>query len=338
MMKRRYIAHSSLRLGGLVLLLSVLSACQVPDVSLPKLSLTRETPAPVEVGSGRIQRVPIPANRLLPVLAGDTIYSLATRYQITPQSLIADNDLSPPYALQQGQNLKVTPSREHIVRPTDSLFTISQRYAVSQYHIVELNQLPTSGELVIGARLLIPDTHDFTVLDGGKGANTALAKPAIAPTTTVAKVAAATRPAPKASPQPRKNFVAPAFGASDGFTWPLEGEIIQDFGPAGKGIHNDGVNISAERGSAVSTAAPGTVAYIGENLKSFGTLVLVKHDGGYITAYAHLDSVSVAEGDVVSSGQVLGQVGQTGRVTSPQLHFEVRLSRQPINPHDIIKS
>ena len=88
----------------------------------------------------------------------------------------------------------------------------------------------------------------------------------------------------------------------------------------------------------MSTAAPGTVAYIGENLKSFGTLVLVKHDGGYITAYAHLDSVSVAEGDVVSSGQVLGQVGQTGRVTSPQLHFEVRLSRQPINPHDIIKS
>ena len=146
----------------------------MPDVSLPKLSLTRETPAPVEVGSGRIQRVPIPANRLLPVLAGDTIYSLATRYQITLQSLIADNDLSPPYALQQGQNLKVTPRREHIVRPTDSLFTISQRYAVSQYHIVELNQLPTTGELVIGARLLIPDTHDFTVLDGGKGANTAL--------------------------------------------------------------------------------------------------------------------------------------------------------------------
>lgn len=65
---------------------------------------------------------------------------------------------------------------------------------------------------------------------------------------------------------------------------------------------------------------------------------MVKHDGGYITAYAHLDEITVAEGDVLGAGQVLGTVGQTGRVDSPQLHFEVRQSRQPINPHDIIKS
>ena len=140
------------------------------------------------------------------------------------------------------------------------------------------------------------------------------------------------------SDKPRKNFVAPSFAAGDGFTWPIEGEILQDFGPAGKGVHNDGVNIAAIAGANIQTSAPGTVAYIGRNLKSFGSMVLVKHDGGYITAYAHLDEIKVSEGDVLGAGQVLGTVGQTGRVDSPQLHFEVRQSRRPLNPHDVVKS
>ena len=84
------------------------------------------------------------------------------------------------------------------------------------------------------------------------------------------------------------------------------------------------------------TSAPGTVAFVGTGLKSFGNLVLVKHEGGYITAYAHLSDILVKEGDVLTVGTNIGQVGMTGRVDSPQLHFEVRQSRTPINPRDII--
>ena len=320
----------------------LLTGCQtpelsLPDIELPTLSLTRETPAPVEIGAKRINRVPIPVSRVVTALENDTIYSVATRYGVTPQSLIADNDLGAPFALSQGQQLAITPPREHIVKRTDSIFSISQRYAVSQYHIAELNGLTEPYQLVEGQALLIPDTHDFTVLDGAKGVNTTLARPANAPQTSVAKANSTIVSVPK-SATPQKNFVAPAFGANDGFSWPVEGEIILDFGPAAKGVHNDGVNIAAITGTNVQASAPGTVAYIGRNLKSFGSMVLVKHDGGYITAYAHLDDISVAEGDVLGAGQVLGTVGATGRVDSPQLHFEVRQSRQPINPHDIIKS
>ena len=324
-----------------LVMLSGLTACQtpelkLPDVELPKFSLTRETPAPVEKGL-RIERAPIPASRVIVAQPGDTIYSLATRYQVTPQSLIADNDLPAPFTISQGQSLKISPTRVHVVSVTDSLFTISQRYAVSQFHLAELNELSEPYQLVEGQSLLIPDTHDFTVLTGAKGVNTALARPAPKPVTTVAAVNQDIRvPAP--SKAPRKNFVAPAFRTNDGFTWPVEGEIILDFGPAGKGVHNDGVNIQADLGATVSAAAPGTVAYIGRNLKSFGSMVLIKHDGGYITAYAHLDDIRVEEGDVLGAGELVGTVGQTGRVTTPQLHFEVRQSRQPINPHDIINT
>ena len=322
--------------------LMALTACQasdfkLPEIEVPKLSLTRETPAPVEVGGKRIARLPIPVNRQITVQEGDSIYALATRYQVTPQSLIEDNDLAPPYAVRAGQSLAITPQREHIVQPTDSLFTISQRYAVSQFHLAELNELSAPYSLVTGQSLLIPDTHDFSVLDGSKGVNTALARPAPKAVTTVAQANKNLADVPKKAAV-RKNFVAPSFASGDSFTWPLQGEIIQDFGPIGRGIHNDGVNIGARQGENVQTAAPGTVAYIGRNLKSFGSMVLIKHDGGYITAYAHLDEIAVAEGDVLGAGQVLGTVGQTGRVDSPQLHFEVRQSRQPINPHDIIKS
>ncbi|MGC6536459.1 MAG: peptidoglycan DD-metalloendopeptidase family protein [Candidatus Puniceispirillaceae bacterium] len=334
--KTNYLRITMTQAAVLVAGTMMLSACQAPQ--LPKLSLTRDVPAPVEIGANRVQRESIPVNRQITVRSGDTIYTLATRYQVTPQSLIQDNNLVSPFTLNAGQILAITPRREHIVGPTDSLFIISQRYAVSQFHIAELNDLTAPYELVVGQALLVPDTHDFSVLDGSEGVKTTLVRPAPAPTTSVAVAQSNQIAAPAKSQAPRKNFVAPSFDAQDGFSWPIKGEIISDFGPAGKGVHNDGVNIKAPFGTDVATSAPGTVAYIGENLKSFGTLVLVKHDGGYITAYAHLDNIAVAEGDVLPAGAVVGQVGQTGRVSSPQLHFEVRLSRQPVNPHDIISS
>ena len=103
-----------------------------------------------------------------------------------------------------------------------------------------------------------------------------------------------------------------------------------------RGVHNDGINIAAVAGADVLAAAPGTVAFIGREIKSFGTLVLIKHKDGVITAYAHLDSVLIKEGDVVEGGQKIATVGQTGKVDTPQLHFEIRKARRPIDPRTLI--
>ena len=299
---------------------SLLAACQAPN-----LSLNRSTPAKLVVAPLREPVEAIPPNQIVEVRANDTLYAVATRYQVTPQSVIEANGLQPPYNLRKGQALKLVPRRTHIVRPGDSVYVISQRYAVSQYQLSQLNYLKPPFELKIGQKLQLPNSLDFSVLDVGLPdgvSSTNIAQPT--PTETSVPTA------------PRKRFVAPSLAGSSGFTWPVQGEIITEFGPSQRGVHNDGVNIAASEGASVGAAAKGRVAFVGTNIKSFGKLVLVKHDGGIITAYAHLGDISVKEGDIVTAGQSIGTIGRSGRVDSPQLHFEIRKSRQPVYPRSLI--
>nr|MBA3811257.1 M23 family metallopeptidase [Caulobacteraceae bacterium] len=149
------------------------------------------------------------------------------------------------------------------------------------------------------------------------------------------------RPAPaygSAYPAPRSPETAPAVasaaavGAGRGrFIWPVRGEIISPFGVKGIGRRNDGVDVRSPQGSLVRAAAAGEVVYAGDQVPGFGNLVLVKHADGWVTAYAHLDKVSVQMRQTVTQGQELGQVGQTGGVTEPQLHFEIRFAPTPVD-------
>jgi murein DD-endopeptidase MepM/ murein hydrolase activator NlpD len=116
------------------------------------------------------------------------------------------------------------------------------------------------------------------------------------------------------------------------FQWPVEGEIIETFGPKQGGRRNDGINIAAPEGAPFRAAAAGDVAYAGNEIPGYGWLVLVRHEGGVITAYAHARALRVQEGDRVRAGQVLGEVGSSGRVSRPQLHFEIRRGVTPIDP------
>ncbi len=300
----------------------LLASCQTPN-----LTLNRTSPAEVLVAPLRQIAEPVPVSGIVEVRENDTLFGVATRYNVTPQSIIETNGLSPPYMLDRGKALKIVPHRSHIVRHGDSVYVISQRYAVSQYQLAQLNGLSPPFELTVGQRLQLPNTLDFSVLDSGlpdgiSGAD--VAQPITAPKKTTSATV------------PRKRFVAPALGASAGFTWPVKGEIISEFGPSQRGVHNDGVNIAAKQGVTVGAAARGRVAFVGTNIKSFGRLILIKHDGGIITAYAHLGNIAVKEGDLVALGQAIGSIGQSGRVETPQLHFEIRKSRQPVDPRSLI--
>jgi murein DD-endopeptidase MepM/ murein hydrolase activator NlpD len=113
------------------------------------------------------------------------------------------------------------------------------------------------------------------------------------------------------------------------FIWPLKGAILSPFGDRGPGQRNDGLDISASTGESVKAAAGGEVVYAGSSIPGFGNLVLVKHPGGWVTAYAHLDRIEVRMRDEVSQGEEIGQAGQTGVVDRPELHFEVRYAPDP---------
>lgn len=137
-----------------------------------------------------------------------------------------------------------------------------------------------------------------------------------------------------------KGTLAPITGAhaanAPSFAWPVSGPVISDFGAANNGERNDGINISTPMDTPIHAAASGTVTYSGNELKAYGNLVLIRHEDGYVTAYAHADKVLVARGQVVTRGQVIGYSGTTGDVTSPQLHFEIRHDTHPVDPRPLL--
>ena len=145
-------------------------------------------------------------------------------------------------------------------------------------------------------------------------------------------VAAAHAPPSVAPNQPSIAPAVPARAASGKFMRPVDGKEISGFGPKSDGLHNDGVNIKAARGTPVRAADNGVVAYTGSEMQGYGNLVLIRHADRWMTAYAHMDKTLVKKGDVVRAGQSIGTVGSTGGVDAPQLHFEVRQGTEAMDP------
>jgi murein DD-endopeptidase MepM/ murein hydrolase activator NlpD len=116
------------------------------------------------------------------------------------------------------------------------------------------------------------------------------------------------------------------------FIKPVSGQIISDYGPKSDGLHNDGINIKAAKGDAVRASETGVIVYTGQEIEGYGKMILIRHHDGYLTSYAHLDKILAKNGDKIKRGQVIGTVGTTGNVESPQLHFEIRKRRDAINP------
>jgi len=107
-------------------------------------------------------------------------------------------------------------------------------------------------------------------------------------------------------------------GVIPSFRWPVKGRIIAAFGARPNGTQNDGINLAVPEGTPVKAAGDGVVAYAGNELKGYGNLVLIRHAGGYVSAYANASNLTVKRGDSVKRGQVIAHAGQTGNVNSPQ--------------------
>jgi murein DD-endopeptidase MepM/ murein hydrolase activator NlpD len=121
-------------------------------------------------------------------------------------------------------------------------------------------------------------------------------------------------------------------GGAPSFRWPARGRVISGAGAMTNGQQNDGINLALPEGTPVHAAEDGVVAYAGSELKGYGNLVLIRHSNGFVTAYAHASEIMVKRGDQVRRGQVIAKSGQTGNVSSPQLHFEIRKGSTPVDP------
>lgn len=154
--------------------------------------------------------------------------------------------------------------------------------------------------------------------------------PAAAPAQPEQKVAALdTKSATDAAPAAPEAKSASTTGR---LRWPVQGRVISTFGPRTDGTHNDGVNLSVPLGTDVHAAESGEVIYVGDELKAYGRLVLLRHDNGWVTAYAHNEELLVTRGKKVARGDVIAKAGKTGPVDQPQVHFELRQDSKAVDP------
>lgn len=129
-----------------------------------------------------------------------------------------------------------------------------------------------------------------------------------------------------AAPEPQKASATES--ANPEFRWPARGRIIQAF----KQGSNDGINIALPEGTSIKAAESGVVAYAGNELKGYGNLILIRHPNGFVSAYANTGEIEVKRGDTVKRGQTIAKSGQSGNVSTPQLHFELRKGTMPVDP------
>lgn len=245
------------------------------------------------------------------VESGDTLSSIAQKKGISIDTIKWANDLSAD-AIKPGQTLKILPVSgiAYTVKSGDTLESVAKKYSAEQQAIVDFpfNDVPDDFALKKGQLLIVPDGSPPEI------------------------------PKPKARPQPQylaQGPQSPAFQAPFGaqFIWPAGGQISQYFA-----WYHPGVDIANRSAPGIAASDGGTVVVAGwPDSQGYGNRVVIDHGNGYRSLYAHLSNVYVSVGATISRGQLIGQMGSTGRSTGTHLHMEIHYKGVPINPLAILK-
>ena len=305
-----------------VLLLSTASGCATYDFDRSRPQAAKTT-----------SHVSRPANYV--VESGDTISSIARAHGMSREALVDANNLFDPDNLLPGQRIYVPHAggkKRLLARVTPVRTVYMEPLKPMRRSVVVERDLDEAAEgldpRIEGAR--------YYSFNGPRAKPNALNGRANAPVEENPErvsneaddvdlnAAYVPRQHDRKSAQPAK------FGGQ--FIWPVRGKILSSFGRHNGGLHNDGINIAAEPGDSVKAADSGIVVYSGNELASYGNLLLIRHGSGYVTAYAHNRRLLVSKGDKVKRGQAIAHVGATGDVDRPQLHFEIRRGEIAVDP------
>ena len=259
-----------------------------------------------------------------PVKSGDTIFSIAWKYELDPFELARWNNIPSPYVIRPGQRLKMEPvatsasaaesgsakqttkrstSKTVTVRKGDTLYSIAQRHNISTQKLASINGLSSPYTIKPGQTLKLKASSSR------QPTRTAKSSPTKQSSTTTSS--------------------STAYSKKVSWRWPVEGQVISTF--KYRKADRKGIKIAGKEGKPVKAAASGKVVYSGNGLISYGNLVIIKHNRTYLSAYAHNRKLLVKEGDMIKSGQKIAELGKTG-TDSPQLHFEIRKNGKPVNP------
>ncbi len=243
------------------------------------------------------------------ISGGENLWDISRRYNTDYRLIIKINDIRNPDRLREGNTILI-PNRngvEYRVKAGDSLYGIARAYGVDMKKISEHNKIGRN-KIKAGQAIFIPDARNARENENGEA------------------------PARKVCSKNEKNIA----GGRYKFLWPLRGRLTSAFGSRISPISNlrrfhCGIDISASEGTPVRASLGGRVIFSGWK-DGYGWLVILKHERGYITVYAHNLKNLTSEGDSVYAGKVIALSGSSGAVTGPHLHFELRKYLTPLNP------
>ena len=286
------------------------------------------------------------------VKRGDTLYSIALEHGVNYRDVAQWNQLDDPTKISIGQVLRVAAPEGDAVqvgaahasvplmgRPLDAAAAAPQgavaggpktspkalRLPYSDQNLALLRQ----GEAAVSAATTVATSTATTVAAAGTNAAAATTAAASGGAAGAKAVAPASAAATSSKPEPAKMAAIerdPDAAAIE-FTWPAKGAVLAGFAePSSKGL-----DIGGKAGDPVVAAAAGQVLYTGTGIRGFGKLIVIRHDGGFSSVYAHNREILVKEGQSVARGQRIAELGDTDADT-PKLHFEIRKSGKPVDP------
>tara|TARA_Y100000991_G_scaffold158415_1_gene120873 strand:- start:358 stop:1209 length:852 start_codon:yes stop_codon:yes gene_type:complete len=239
------------------------------------------------------------------VKSGDNLFLIAKKNFVSVKDLINLNNIESPFKIYPKQKLILPELNTHKVLKGETIYSISRKYDVDRYQLSKINKLTSENKIFVGNRLFIPSTKKILKKE---------------------KITVNKKKIIKKNNQNNSIF----------FQWPVNGNVILNYGMIKPGLHNDGINIKAKKGENVLASSGGKIIYAGNEIPGYGNLVLIKHSDNWITAYAHLEKIFLDKGTTVNKGENIGTVGSSGNVKIPQLHFEIRKGKKALNPSEFL--
>ncbi|WP_025898677.1 LysM peptidoglycan-binding domain-containing M23 family metallopeptidase [Sneathiella glossodoripedis] len=307
------------------------------------------------------QLVKIPDFREHRVVGGETLYAISRVYDVEVAELVHFNFLSAPYELRAGEILKIPAklgSQTQVAAIGSTAWTVSSNEnttvkSAGVGHSSSSAASKSSAKASVSTKELAAPSQiksEPTQRVVREPLSSERAEPEVRVASLNPQIQS--RPAPQEKvelqgaeipanalpPLPRQRYSIKKPPSRDGsrFAWPAKGKIISGFGKKSSGFHNDGINIKLAPGTPVRAAENGVVSYVGDEMRSFGNLILISHADGYVTTYGHVAAMHVYKGQTVQKGEVIAISGASGDVSVPQLHFEIRKNGTAKNPMQIL--
>lgn len=298
-MKKNLIAY--------VILGAMLTACHTTPQNVPVVERAPGSPKSSEVKVPPKSVIKADERGYYTVKKGDTLIHIALELGQSYRDLIAWNNLSDPNDIKVDQALRVVPPEPGTIIPGAQTGSVTPPAS-------EVKPLTPASTAMVNNKT------------GPRGDKRVYSDAMLAEMQKPEPVSSASDDTSAGKPVVKSGDTTNAEDAGISWTWPTDGKVVTTFDEGRKGV-----DIAGKLGQPVVVAATGKVMYAGSGIRGYGNLVIVKHSGNIVSAYAHNNTILVKEGQMVTKGQKIAEMGSTD-AESVGLHFEIRRQGKPVDP------